>query len=72
MKISCKVTAKARQNCIKQEGDLWRIHVTAAPQNGEANRACIKLLANHFQVPQRQVILLHGETSRNKVFLIEE
>jgi len=72
MEIQVKVTPKAKKKEVIRDGDLYRVKVTAAPEKGEANRACIKLLANYFNVAQRDVILLRGETSKLKTFLIEE
>ena len=71
MQIVVKVTPKAKKEEVIKEEDLYRVKVTAAPEKGEANRACIKLLAKHFGVPQRDIILIRGETSRIKHFLVE-
>ncbi|MCP5469316.1 MAG: DUF167 domain-containing protein [Chlamydiales bacterium] len=71
MEIVVKVTPKAKKEEVLDEGEFLRVKVTAAPDKGEANRACIKLLAKHFDVPQRDVILIRGETARTKTFLIE-
>lgn len=71
MQIVCKVTPKAKSNEIIEEEGFYRIRVTAAPDKGEANRACIKLLAKHFGVAQSNIILIRGQTSRIKEFIIE-
>lgn len=71
MRILCKVTPKAKSNEVIEEEGFFRIRVTAAPEKGLANRACIKLLAKHFGVAQSQIILIKGETSRTKEFLID-
>lgn len=72
MQIHVKVTTKAKKEEVIQDENLYRVRVTAAPEKGEANRACIKLLAKYFGVPQRDVVLLRGETSSSKIFLIEK
>lgn len=69
--IKVKVTPKARSNeVVGFEGDELKVKVMAPPDKGEANRAVIRLLAEHFKIPSRDVILLKGETSRHKVFLL--
>lgn len=71
MQITVKVTPKAKKNEVVDEGEFFRVRVTEAPEKGAANRACIKLLADYFDVPQRSVILLRGESARIKQFEIE-
>lgn len=45
--------------------------VTAAPEDGRANKALIALLAKELKVPKTSISLLSGETNRQKVILIE-
>jgi uncharacterized protein YggU (UPF0235/DUF167 family) len=47
-----------------------RIRTTAPPTDGKANKAAIKLLANHLDVPPSSISLLRGQTSRSKQFLV--
>lgn len=51
-------------------GDPMRVAVTTVPEGGKANKAVIALLARAFGVPKSAVILLRGETSRDKLFRI--
>jgi len=44
--------------------------VRAAPTEGEANAALVKLLAKALKVPARDIDLVQGETSRIKTLLI--
>ena len=63
----------ARRNGIFGErGDALRISVTAAPENGKANDAIVEVLCEVLRLRPSQVILLSGETSRNKRFLIQD
>lgn len=41
--------------------------MTAAPVDGKANAALIRLLAREFRVPKSKIRILHGETSRDKL-----
>ncbi len=67
MKIKVKVTPNCRAEEIIQEGDSLIIRVKEPPREGKANQALIKLVAAHFGVNQRQVRILSGFKSRNKV-----
>ncbi|MBY0579493.1 MAG: DUF167 family protein [Burkholderiales bacterium] len=51
-------------------GDALKIRLAAPPVEGQANSRLIAYLAEKFGVPQRNVILKHGETSRRKVLVI--
>jgi uncharacterized protein (TIGR00251 family) len=67
MKIQIKVKPNSRIEELIQEGDSFTVKVKEPPKEGKANRAVIKLLAEHFGVPQKQVKILSGFRSKNKV-----
>ena len=48
-------------------GDALKIRLAAPPVEGKANAELIRFLAEAFGVPQRNVVLVRGETSRAKV-----
>lgn len=50
-----------------EHGDALKIRLAAPPVDGKANQALMNYLAERFGVPQRQVLLKQGETSRRKV-----
>jgi uncharacterized protein (TIGR00251 family) len=52
-------------------GDALRIRLAAPPVDGKANAELLRFLADAFAVPRRQVSLLRGETSRQKVVRVE-
>lgn len=66
--FNVRVIPKARQNDVSLDADgTIRIHTTAAPTDGAANDAVIKMLAKHFDVPKSSIRIIRGATSRNKV-----
>lgn len=69
--IALRVTPRARRNAITLEGELIRCHVTAAPEDGKANHAVIRLLAKSLGVAKSRLTLLRGATSRDKVFRLD-
>lgn len=52
------------------QGDRLKLRVTAAPVDGAANEAVVKLLAQTFRVPRRDVVILAGQTGRRKTIQI--
>jgi uncharacterized protein (TIGR00251 family) len=67
MKIQVKVKPSSKTEDISREGYSFIVKVKEPPREGKANQAVIKLLAEHFGVPQSQVRILSGFRSRNKV-----
>ena len=51
-------------------GGALKIRLAAPPVEGQANARLIAWLADAFDVPQRNVVLKQGETSRKKVVAI--
>lgn len=47
-----------------------KVAVASPPVDGEANKACIALLADTFQLPKRDIVLVSGDKGRNKVVLV--
>jgi len=72
LKIQVKVKPNSKTEEVSQAGDSFVVKVKEPPKEGSANRAVIKLLAEHFGVPQSQVKILSGFKSRNKVVEILE
>ncbi|MBA4395588.1 MAG: YggU family protein [Desulfobacca sp.] len=52
-------------------GPQLKLSVQSPPVEGAANQGCITFLAQWFGIKRSQVILLKGEKSRSKVFLIK-
>ncbi len=71
MKISVKAKPKSKKEFIKKTDVVsFAVAVTEAPEKGKANQAIIKALAKFFGIPASSVILMSGQTSRQKVFEI--
>jgi uncharacterized protein YggU (UPF0235/DUF167 family) len=48
-----------------------RVHVRAAPEDGNANEAITELLAAKLGIPRRRLELIRGAKSRAKTFWVE-
>jgi len=70
--LQVRVQPKARRNEIVEQPDGgFRVRVTAAPADGEANRAVIALLAEALDIAPSRLALVRGATSRDKLFRVE-
>lgn len=61
----------ARDEIVGFHGGRLKIRITAPPVDGKANQHLIGLLADIFQVPKRDVVLLSGASGREKRFRIK-
>lgn len=67
--IACRVTPKAARNrIVVEDSGALRIYVTTVPEDGRANAAVQKLLAQALGVPKSRLVLIRGQTARDKVF----
>ena len=63
-----RVTPRARQNKVQRQADgSLKVYVTAPPEDGRANEAVVETIAEWLGVKRRDVEIVHGSTSRNKV-----
>lgn len=69
--IKLKVQPGARKNGIV---GLWqdslKVKVTAPPEGGKANKACVELLAKKLEIPKSSINIVRGRTSREKQIFI--
>ena len=52
---------------VGRHGEGWKVRVTAAPDRGKANAAVVSLLSRALGVPERDVEVVGGHASRDKV-----
>jgi uncharacterized protein (TIGR00251 family) len=69
--LAVRVQPGARKSTVKgEQAGALKLAVTAPPEDGRANAAVVKLLAELLGVKRKQVELIVGPTSRDKKFLI--
>ena len=67
LRLSVKVVPGAsRERIVGQLGDALKIAVAKPPEDGAANRAVIKLLAQSINVPEANITILRGQTQPRK------
>ena len=62
--------ASRAEVAVSAEG-LVKLKVTQPPEGGKANDAAVALLAKHLGVARRQVRIVRGQRSRNKVVVVD-
>ncbi|MDR3053685.1 MAG: DUF167 domain-containing protein [Coriobacteriales bacterium] len=71
VKLAPRSAADAIIGWSSPERDELKVRVTAAPADGKANAALIKLLAHELGVAKSAVTLVRGGSARHKLLSIE-
>jgi uncharacterized protein (TIGR00251 family) len=67
-RLKLRVSPGARRPGIAgRHGDAWKVRVSEPPEDGRANEAVLRLLAQALDVPRATVALVSGHSSRDKV-----
>ena len=67
-RLQVRVTPRARSSSIETSPDgTLLVKVREPAEDGRANAAVVKALAEHFGVPKRAVVIVRGLASRQKV-----
>jgi uncharacterized protein (TIGR00251 family) len=65
--LKIKVQPCSSTNAI---GGMWidmvKVKVTAPPESGKANKACIELISEELNIPKNRIQILKGHTSKEK------
>ena len=75
--LSLRLTPKSSRDAIEGVESLsdgrsvLKARVRAVPEDGKANEALLRLLANALDLPMRAMRLVSGATGRTKVIRIE-
>ena len=66
-RLQLRVSPGAKQSAIVgRHGAAWKVRVNAAPEDGKANAAVVKLLADTLSLRERDVEIVSGHASRDK------
>lgn len=56
-----------RAEVVGRHGDAWKVRVTAPPEDGRANDAVVKLVAETLALPLSAVTIVSGHGARDKI-----
>lgn len=73
--LSVRVTPKASSNrfTVELQADgtiLVRVYITLVPEDGQVNKALVKMLAKELNLPASALEITHGFKNRNKTIKI--
>lgn len=69
--VAVFVQPSGRKNeIIGKHGEAWKIRIQAPPVDGKANEVLIEYVAEILGLSRKDVVLVRGQTSRNKVLEI--
>ncbi len=71
MRTNVRVIPRSSTNEISQEGDSFKVRITAPPVDGAANEALLKLLAERLGIQKRSLQIVLGTTGRHKIIQID-
>lgn len=57
----------SRTGVCGRHGDGWKLRVSAPPEDGRANDAIVRLLADTLKLCRRDVAIVAGHAARDKV-----
>ena len=74
VRLQPKASAARIDQCERLDngGTRLRCRVTAVPEKGKANAALVTLLAKSWRIPKSSIVIVSGETGRNKIIQIDE
>jgi len=56
-----------RAEIVGRYGDAWKVRVTARPEQGRANDAVVRLMADTLALPLSAVTIVSGHGARDKI-----
>lgn len=68
--MNIRVIPNAKKNDISEDEGRIKVRVKAPAVGGKANKALIQLLAEFFKVSKKDIRIVRGEKSREKVIEI--
>ena len=70
--IECRISPKSRKDSINNiHNGALSIALKAPPIENKANISLIKFLAKQLKIPKKNISLIKGSTSKNKVIEIQ-
>ncbi|MCP3967326.1 MAG: YggU family protein [Lentisphaerae bacterium] len=69
--FKCKVQPRSSRNAFGGIlGDVIKVFLKSPPVDGKANKELVTFVAKSLKVSKSSVVIVSGETSRNKTILV--
>ena len=69
--LNLKISPNASKNTILKDETGVKVKLTAQPIEGKANKALVEFLSKQLKIPKTSIVILKGETSKDKTLLIK-
>lgn len=69
--VNLKISPNASKNEIIKSSEGVKVKITAQPIDGKANKCLVEYLSKLFRIPESSILILKGETSKEKTILIK-
>ncbi len=70
-RLQVRVTPRSKKPSVGVQDGIVRVHVSAAPTDGQANDAVVQALAKALDVRPSAVAIVAGHTSRQKTIEVQ-
>ncbi len=67
-----KVITKSSSDKIYLENEAIKVKIREIPEDGKANKAIINLLSKTFKIPKKNIEIIRGAKSSNKILKINK
>ncbi len=64
--ISIKVIPKSGRSELKFEGNVLKVWLKSAPEDGKANDELVRILAKTFALARSETKIVRGKSTKNK------
>lgn len=64
--ISIKVIPKSGRSELKFEGNVLKVWLKSAPEDGKANDELVRILAKTFDLARSEIKIVRGKSTKNK------
>ena len=69
--VRLKIVPNSSKNEIVLEEEFIKVKITAQPIENKANKALVEFLSKKFKVPKTGIVILKGDTSKEKTLLFK-
>ena len=71
MIISIKAFPKSKRREIFEKNGVIKAYLNSAPEKGKANHELIAILSEHYKIPKKNIEIIKGQNSKNKLVNIK-
>lgn len=68
--LRIRIIPNSSRNELVQDGEIWKLKLTAQPIENKANKALVEFLSKYFKVAKSNVEIIKGHTGKDKKILI--